>query len=87
MWNTGLVHTQATSSKVHDFTPVEELLTREENTIFADAGYRGAKRSTKAQADLRIAMRPGKRRVLTGNTQDRITNQPETLRARVRVKV
>ena len=85
---TGLVHSlHATSANVHDLTPVEELLTGEENTIFADAGYRGAERRTQSQAAWHIAMRPGKRRALTGSAQDRITDQLETLKARVRAKV
>jgi IS5 family transposase len=85
---TGLVHSlQTTSANVHDLTPVEELLTGEENTIFADAGYRGAERRTQSQATWHIAMRPGKRRALTDSAKDRITDQLETLKARVRAKV
>ena len=85
---TGLVHSlQTTSANVHDLTPVEELLTGEETTIFADAGYRGAERRTQTQAAWHIAMQPGKRRVLTESAQDRITDQLETLKARVRAKV
>ena len=85
---TGLVHSlQTTSANVHDLTPVEELLTGEENTIFADAGYRGAERRTQSQAAWHIAMRPGKRRALTDSARDRITDQLETLKARVRAKV
>ena len=72
---------------MHDLTPVEELLTGEETTIFADAGYRGAERRTQTQAAWHIAMRPGKRRTLTDSAQDRITDQLETLKARVRAKV
>ena len=85
---TGLVHSlQTTSANVHDLTPVEELLTGEESTIFADAGYRGAERRTQAKATWHIAMRPGKRRVLTDSAKDRITNKLETLKAQVRAKV
>ena len=84
----GLVHSlETTSANVHDLTPVEELLTGEETTIFADAGYRGAERRTQTQAAWHIAMRPGKRRTLTDSAQDRITDQLETLKARVRAKV
>jgi IS5 family transposase len=85
---TGLVHSlQTTSANVHDLTPVEELLTGEESSIFADAGYRGAERRTQSQAAWHIAMRPGKRRVLSDPAKDRITDQLETLKARVRAKV
>ena len=85
---TGLVHSlETTSANVHDLTPVEELLTGEETTIFADAGYRGAERRTQAKATWHIAMRPGKRRVLTDSAKDRITNKLETLKAQVRAKV
>ena len=59
----------------------------EENTIFADAGYRGAERRTQSQAAWHIAMRPGKRRALTDSAKDRINDQLETLKARVRAKV
>ena len=85
---TGLVHSlQTTSANVHDLTPVEELLTGEETTIFADAGYRGAERRIQAKITWHIAMRPGKRRVLTDSAKDRITNKLETLKAQVRAKV
>jgi transposase, IS5 family len=85
---TGIVHgLQTTSANVHDLTPVEELLTGEESAIFADARYRGAERRTQTQAAWHIAMRPGKRRTLTDSAQDRITDQLETLKARVRAKV
>ena len=58
---TGLVHSlETTSANVHDLNAVEELLTGEESTIFADAGYRGAERRTQAKATWHIAMRPGK---------------------------
>jgi IS5 family transposase len=77
----------ATSANVHDLNAVEELLTGEESTIFADAGYRGAERRTQTRATWQIAMRPGKRRVLTDSAKDRITDQLETLKARVRAKV
>ena len=52
----------------------EELLTGEENTIFADAGYRGAERRTRTQAALYIVMRPGKRRALMESAKDRVTD-------------
>ena len=85
---TGFVHSlQTTSANVHDLTPVEELLTGEENAIFADAGYRGAERRTQTKATWHIAMRPGKRRALTDSAKDRITNKLETLKAQVRAKV
>ncbi len=85
---TGLVHSlQTTSANVHDLNAVEELLTGEENAIFAAAGYRGAERRTQSQAAWHIAMRPGKRRALTDSAKDRITEQLETLKARVRAKV
>jgi IS5 family transposase len=72
---------------VHDLNAVEELLTGEENAIFADAGYRGVERRTQTKATWHIAMRPGKRRALTDSAKDRITEQLETLKARVRAKV
>jgi len=78
---------QTTSGNVHDLTPVEELLTGEENAIFADAGYRGVERRTQTKATWHIAMRPGRRRALTDSAQDRITDRLETLKARVRAKV
>jgi len=85
---TGLVHSlQTTSANLHDLTPVEELLTGEESTILADAGYRAAERRTQTQAAWHIAMRPCKRRTLTEYAQDPITDQLEKLKARVRAKV
>jgi IS5 family transposase len=77
----GLVYClQTTSANMHDLTAVEKPLTGEENTIFADAGYRGMEQSTQTQAALHIAMRPGKRQALIDYTKDRIATQLGTLK-------
>ncbi|MFM1798910.1 MAG: hypothetical protein RLZZ117_1188 [Cyanobacteriota bacterium] len=59
------VHT--TSASVHDLTPAAELFHGEETVVYADSGTQGiGKRPEMADKEIafRVAMRPGKRRVL-----------------------
>ena len=64
----GLIHSvQTTAANVHDLTAAAELLHGEETVVYADAGYQGiGKRPEMAgkAIEFRVAMRPGKRRVL-----------------------
>jgi IS5 family transposase len=58
---------ETTAANVHDLTPAAELLHGEEEEVYADAGYQGfdkRKEMEGIKAKFRIAMRPGKRRVL-----------------------
>lgn len=88
---TGLVHSLVnTSANVHDVTQADKLLHGEESRVFADAGYAGiAKREEHRQRNVkwRIAMRPGKRRMLSDNALDRAREKAEQLKASIRAKV
>jgi IS5 family transposase len=57
----GLVHTViGTSGNVNDIVPANSLLHGEEDTVFADSGYRGAHKRPDANAGVtwHIAVRP-----------------------------
>ena len=86
----GLIHSvQTTSANVHDLTPAADLLHGEETVVYADSGYQGIdKRSEMADKDIefRVAMRPGKRRVLPETSEGRLLDLIETAKAHVRAK-
>lgn len=85
---TGLVHSLAgTSANVHDITQTESLLHGHETDVFPDAGYRGIEKRTGEKRNWHIAMRPGKRRLLTQPKSDRIPERIEQLKASVHAKV
>ena len=89
--DSGLVHTViGTAANVNDVTQAQALLHGEEQEGFGDAGYQGAERRPEAQGKVRwnIALRPGKRRALDmGKEIDRLRDQLETIKARIRAKV
>jgi IS5 family transposase len=89
--DSGLVHTViGTAANVNDVTQAQALLHGEERESFGDAGYRGAEKRPEAQGKVRwnIALRPGKRRALNMDKEDdRLRDQLETLKARIRAKV
>ncbi len=64
----GLIHSvHTTSANVQDLTPAAELFHGEETVVYADSGTQGiGKRPEMADKEIafRVAMRPGKRRVL-----------------------
>jgi transposase, IS5 family len=75
---------------VHDLTQAGELLHGDEEVVYGDAGYQGiAKRPemTGNSAEFRVAMRPGKRRVLPDTPDGRLQDLIETAKAHVRAKV
>jgi IS5 family transposase len=80
--DSGLIHSiVTTSANVHDLTPVAELLHGDEEVVYADAGYQGiAKRREMAgkTTAFRVAMRPGKRRVLPDTPEGRLLDLIET---------
>lgn len=85
---TGLVHSlTGTSANVHDITQAESLLHGDETDVFADAGYRGIEKRIGGKRNWHIAMRPGKRRMLTQLRPDRIRERIEQLKASVRARV
>ena len=89
--DSGLVHTViGTAANVNDVTQAQALLHGEEQEGFGDAGYQGAEKRPEAQDKVRwnIALRPGKRRALDmGKEIDRLRDQLETIKARIRAKV
>jgi IS5 family transposase len=86
----GLIHSvQTTAANVHDLTPAAELLHGEETVVYADAGYQGiGKRPEMAgkAIEFRVAMRPGKRRVLPDTAEGRLLNLIEMAKAHIRAK-
>ena len=89
--DTGLIHSvETTAANVHHLTPAAELLHGEEEVVYADAGYQGfdqRKEMEGIKAKFRIAMRPGKRRVLTDTPDGRLENLVEIAKAHIRAKV
>lgn len=89
--DSGLIHSVvATAANVHDLTPSSELLHGEEEVVYGDAGYQGiAKRPAMAgtAAEFRVAMRPGRRRVLQYSPEGRLEDLVETAKAHIRSKV
>ena len=74
---------------MHDLTPAAELLHGEEEVVYGDAGYQGiAKRPEMAgkTTEFRVAMRPGKRRVLPDTPEGRLQDLIETAKAHIRAK-
>jgi IS5 family transposase len=88
--DSGLIHSVVTTSaNVHDLTPAAELLHGDEEVVYADAGYQGiAKRREMAgkTTAFRVAMRPGKRRVLPDTPEGRLWDLIETAKAHIRAK-
>jgi IS5 family transposase len=86
----GLIHSvQTTAANVHDLTPAAKLLHGEETVVYADAGYQGiANRPEMADKEIefRVAMRPGKRRVLPETPDGRLLDLIETAKAHIRFK-
>lgn len=85
---TGVVHSLVTTpANAPDVTQVEGLLHGQETDVFADAGYQGAARWTRAKVHWHIAMRPGKRRALdTGTHRGRLIDELEHVKSRIRAK-
>ncbi len=87
----GLVHTVlGTAANVNDVTHAQALLHGDEQEGYGNAGYQGAGKRPEAQGKVRwnIAMRPGKRRALDMSKEiDRLRDQLETIKARIRAKV
>ena len=87
----GLVHTViGTAANVNDVTQAQALLHGDEQEGYGNAGYAGAGKRPEAQGKVRwnIAMRPGKRRALDMSKEiDRLRDQLETIKARIRAKV
>jgi len=80
----GLIHAvETTAANVHDLTPAAELL-------HGDAGYQGIEKRPEMQGrgiGFRVAMRPGKRRVLPDTPEGWVDDLVETAKAHIRAKV
>ena len=88
--DSGLVHTViGTAANVNDVTQGHGLLHGEEAVVFADSGYQGkAKRDEATGVSWHVAMRPGKRRALGGQTLlGALLDRAEKFKASVRAKV
>ena len=89
--DSGLIHSVVTTAaNVHDLTPAAELLHGDEEVVYGDAGYQGInKRPEMAghSAVFRVAMRPGKRRVLPVTPEGKLEGLIEAAKAHVRAKV
>ncbi len=86
-----LIHSVAvTAANVHDITPASELLHDDEEVVYDDAGYQGIGKIPEMAGkttELRVAMRPGKRRALPDTPEGRLQNLIETAKAHIRSKV
>ncbi len=89
--DSGLIHSvETTSANVHDITRAAQLLHGDEEVVYGDAGYQGIeKRAEMAgmSTTFRVAMRPGKRRVLPDTPDGRLLDLVETAKAHIRAKV
>ena len=89
--DTRLIHSvETTAANVHDLTPAADLLHGEETVVYADAGYQGIEKRTEMEGKgigFRVAMRPGKRRVLPDTPEGRVDDLIETAKAHIRAKV
>ncbi|MCP9792575.1 IS5 family transposase [Vulcanococcus limneticus Candia 3F8] len=89
--DTGLIHSVVTSAaNVHDLTAAADLLHGDEDVTYGDAGYQGIeKRAEMAgkSVEFRVAMRPGKRRVLPDTPEGRLLELVEAAKAHIRAKV
>ncbi len=86
----GLIHSvETTAANVHDLTPASALLHGEETLVNADAGYQGIVKRDEMKGrgiGFRVAMRPGKRRVLPDTPEGRLDDLVEAAKAHIRAK-
>lgn len=72
----GLIHSvETTATNVRDLTPAADLLHGEEKVLYADAGYQGIEERQEMESKgigFRVAMRPGKCRVLPNTPEGRL---------------
>ena len=89
--DSGLIHSvETTSANLHDITRAAQLLHGEEEVVYGDAGYQGIEKRVEMADEsttFRVAMRPGKRRVLPDMPDGRLLDLVETAKAHIRAKV
>lgn len=87
----GLVHSVvSTAANVHELNTAADRLHGEERLIYGDAGHIGIEKREEFQdcdAEFRIAMKPGQRRVLPETAEGRLLDLVETAKAHFRAKV
>lgn len=85
--DSGLIHSvETTSANVHDISQAAQLLHWEEEVVYGDAGYQGIQKRAEMAGKIttfRVAMRPGKRRVLPYR---RLLDLVETAKAYIRAE-
>ena len=89
--DSGLLHSVAvTAANVRDLTPDSELLHGDEEVVYGDAGYQNlAKRPEmeSTNADFRVALRPGKWRVLPDTPEGKLQDLIEAAKAHIRARL
>jgi IS5 family transposase len=89
--DSGLVHTvTTTAANAADVTEIESLLHGKEEVVHADAGYTGADKRVppvKRKREWHIAAKRGTVKAIKDEALKRITEELETLKAKVRARV
>lgn len=92
--SSGLAHTLTTPpANAHDVTEAHKLLHGRETDVFVDSGYRGVHKRQQVKdahpsVSWHVAIMPGKRRRLdVARDVDRLTDELERTKARIRSKV
>jgi IS5 family transposase len=83
-------HVHTTPANTADVVEVDHLLRGHETDVFADAGYIGVhqrKEHENRNVNWWIAMRPGRRKVLTDSEDDCWAETVEKVKAKIRAKV
>jgi IS5 family transposase len=85
----GLVHSLvSTAANVNDVTQAGALLHGQEADAFGDAGYQGVAKREEAQGPhWHVAMKPGKRKLLTESSLGQMLEKVEKIKASIRAKV
>ena len=87
----GLVHSVvSTAANVHELNTAADRVHGDEHVIYGDAGHIGIEKRdafTNSEAELRIAMKPGQRRVLPETPEGKLLDLLETAKAHFRAKV
>jgi IS5 family transposase len=87
----GLVHSvESTAANVHELNTAADRLHGDERFMYGISGHIGIEKRNDFQnceAEFRIAMKPGQRRVLPETTDGRLLDLIETAKAYLRAKV
>jgi IS5 family transposase len=76
-----------TAANTADVTQIGALLTGEEATVHADAGYTGAQKYVKGKAELHVAEKRGKVKAIADAVVKEATETLERLKAQLRARV